>query len=126
MKKAQASIEYIMIFTFLVIVFAVVMKIGLEHASDAREQTEFLMLKDVVTGVKIEILTAFDVEDGYSRNFTTPEHLFTEDYNITISNSTLIAESSRHKYTLSIPPATGTVRNGENQIGKYDGQVQIN
>ncbi|MBN1385586.1 pilus assembly protein [Candidatus Woesearchaeota archaeon] len=125
-KNGQASVEFIILVALLVIIFGFFMKIALDKAYDLRSHKEYLELKDVSSGLKNEIMTAYSVSDGYERQFKMPLVIGEYDYSISLTQGSLDASSGNHQYYLKIPPVTGQPQKGMNTIRKENGIIYLN
>jgi len=126
--KGQASMEVVLLVGFLFAVFVVFIAFVNGQLTDKRAEIELQLLEDVSKKVQGEINIAYNVKDGYSRNFSLPLTLdgSTIDYSIQIWQNNFIANTSTHQYNLAIPTITGSIKKGVNVIRKSNGTVFIN
>lgn len=127
MQKSQTSMEFLFLIVIAFMVSLIFTAVSLEQQNEINFQKEYLLLKDLGLKIQGEILLAANVEDGYSRKFNIPAKLENFDYDIIISNYTLLAvESKNHLFAVRIPSVNGTIIKGNNLITKNNGNIKIN
>lgn len=125
-SKAQISAEFF-VMVGLAFLIAIAFEIAsLDHLNDFRAQKESEAVKDLAVKLQKEVLIATAVEDGYVRIFSVPEKLDTINYTLAMQNYTLIVESKKGFYLVSLPRAVGNFTKGTNKINKTGGVIYIN
>ena len=99
---------------------------SLDHLNDFRAQKEGEAVKDLALKLQKELLIATSVEDGYVRIFNLPEKLDSINYTLMMQNYTLVVESKKGFYLVSLPRAVGNFTKGTNKINKTGGVIYIN
>lgn len=85
-KKAQSSLEFIIILVFILLVVGIVMFAFGQYSVDAKNQEIELMVEDFKKSIDTEIDILADVEEGYSRVVEMPENIMSR-FNLTINAS---------------------------------------
>lgn len=120
-KEAQIAIEFLLLTTFalffLMSILVVLHKISFDN-QNIRVQTS---IEDLGTSIKNEIITASEMEKGYTREINLPLTLSGKSYNLTIDeslsgNSFLVINSGTIEMYFSIPKTSGTLSPGPNLI----------
>lgn len=127
-KKAQSSIELIILVGFLLFIFIVFVGQIQKNIGDKAIEKKNILIRDIVLNVQKEIILATESSNGYYREFKIPEKLINEDYEIAIFNNFVYANTTNLKYAIAvdIPNAIGTVNKGINVIRKESGVVYVN
>jgi hypothetical protein len=89
MKKAQISVEFIMIFTLVfaaVIGFIVIIN---SRLTDIKNDQDVLIMKDLASNIKSEIALAASVNNNYLRRFSIPSRLEGREYKIALTTDEL-------------------------------------
>jgi len=139
MKKAQVSIEFIGVTTFMFAIFILFMGIFAVRMGNIKEEANWQRLKDVSEIVEAELEIASSVEDGYSRSFSLPQRIEGKEYEmnlyaydgVTITATTMyiryINFSMGTNYSVRLPNnVRGNIYIGENNITKSNGTVCVN
>jgi len=125
--KAQASMEVLMLMSFLFLVFIIFLGFMNSRLSTEHSEKEALFLRDVSNKIQSEIRLAYNAKEGYMRNFTLPEKLENKiDYDIEITGNSLLTKTLKHQYVMTIPEITGAVAKGNNLIRKTNQTIIIN
>lgn len=81
----------------------------------------------IVTTVEREINMAVRFGDGYSRNFTLPEDIDGQDYNLNIHDDLRLLEikwaDERKTRQILVNDSQGNLTPGENRIKNSDGKI---
>jgi len=86
----------------------------------------YVSLEDLAFKIKMEIDLAYSVKDGYQRNFTLPQKVNFENYNLSVINNDLSLKMKDYEYSLILPDFTGNITKGVNTIRKENGVVYVN
>lgn len=89
-NKGQGSPEFIVVISFVMLIFVVIMVISIQKQKDAYDMQVFLDAKRVAASIGDNINMIAKNGDGYYKYFSIPEYLhgFT-DYNITLNSNFL-------------------------------------
>src|SRR3989344_1609365 len=124
-NKAQFAIEFIVLISFMFIIFlgftAVITSKILESRENNRQQTA----EDIAALAKNEIDLARSVSDGYNRTFNLPAAIEGNSYNISIiDNRELVVNYLDKEYVSFLQGSIiGTISPGKNSIAKENGIV---
>ena len=127
-KYAQTAIEFMILIGFVLFFFTVFfLAIGGNMSGKLREKKN-LDIKDIALTVQDEINLALQSSDGYSRNFTLPEKIGNEDYDIDIVEDMVYVRTVDNKYAIALPVmnVTGNIRKNVNTIKKENGRILLN
>ncbi len=131
MKRAQVSIEFILLgvmgFFFLFVVIGAIMV----FSADKTKQNTFDELTDLGKSLQQEFLLASKVQNGYQREFSIPETINNLDYSIVIGNSSssngyMSLIFSNQEIFYIIPVVNGTMQKGLNVLTKQNNTLQLN
>lgn len=128
MKRAQASLELMILIGFLLLSFAIFLLTIQAHMSDSIKERGRAEITEVATAIQTEIELATKSIDGYKREFKTPTTQYLGAYTISINESILFIESedSEYIYSLAVENITGQPIRGTNIIEKQNGNVLLN
>ena len=79
-KKAQSSIELIILVGFLLFIFIVFVGQIQKNIGDKAIEKKNILIRDIVLNVQKEIILATESSNGYYREFKIPEKLINENY----------------------------------------------
>lgn len=127
-EKSQTAIEFMILIGFVLFFFTVFFLAIGGNMSDKLREKKNLDIKDIALTVQDEINLALQSSDGYSRNFTLPEKIGNEDYDIDIVGDMVYVRTVDNKYAIALPVAnvTGNIRKNENTIKKENGEIKLN
>jgi len=139
MRKAQASIEVVLLISFMALVSAVFLLAINERITWIQKQKDLKLIEDMSSVIGDEITLALGVEDGYSRTFEIPQTLRGINYSVELwSSSTMKTKHSelvlqyvnftKRYETVRILPkkVNGIIYKGKNNITKENGTVCLN
>ena len=86
-RKAQFAIEFIILISFMFLVFLIFMSIISSKILEAKENERQQISEDIAGLVKNEVQLAKSVSNGYSRNFNIPNKIRGMDYGIEITEN---------------------------------------
>ena len=117
-----------MLVSFMLIVIVGFYFLTTSKISEAREESDREIAKDIANMAYREIETALSMNDGYKREFTMPSKVNGVDYSITlIDNKEITVNYLGYEYIRFIPSSvTGTIAKSRNTIYKNNGVVFIN
>lgn len=129
--NAQFAIEFIVLISFMFLIFLGAIAIITSKVLEAKENERQQIAKDLATLAENEIQLAKSATNGYSRTFNLPAKISGNSYTIEIiDNRELIVkypENAEDEYVLFLPEKiVGDINPGENSIKKEDTIVYIN
>jgi hypothetical protein len=134
MKKAQTSMEFVILTGFMLMAFLVFYIVIQSKLVEANRGSADKAAKQVETMVVNELKVAESVTDGYYREFELPQRVNGINYNIQIlsgvSNTPEIVITYYNKervYFVSQGYVDGlsTITKGKNSISKTNGKIMI-
>ncbi len=128
-KKAQSSIEFVVLFTFLLIfftVFTIFIQSRIAEAKQTRDKNTIEELSEVIFN---EITIAELMPTNFSRNFSLPPTLDGKSYEINIFEGIeLVIDYRNREYVFFFPRNFSTDSNltrGKNTISKFLNNSEI-
>ena len=127
-RKAQFAIEFIILISFMFLVFLVFMSIISSKILEAKENERQQIAEDIAGLVKNEVQLAKSISNGYSRNFDVPNKIKGMDYDLEIiENRELVVNYIDKEYVSFLPEKVcGDVFIPNNEISKEEGIVCLN
>ena len=127
-NKAQFAMEFIVLISFMFIIFLGFTAVITSKILDARESGRQQNAEDIATLAKNEIDLAGSVSDGYVRNFNLPDTIEGNSYNISIiDNRELVVKYLDKEHVLFLQDnIRGNINSGKNTIRKENGIVYVN
>jgi len=127
-KKAQGSVEFIILIGFILFFFIAFLVIIQENIGDKTKERQNVLLGEVVKIVQDEINLAYESSEGYSRDFEIPDKINNQDYEINITAGDVYAVISGGKNAIALPVAevNGEISKGLNHIKKEAGEIKLN
>ena len=127
-NKAQFAIEFIVLISFMFVIFLGFTAVITSKILDAKESERQQTAEDIATLAKNEIDLARSVSDGYNRTFNLPAAIEGNSYNISIiDNRELVVKYLDKEHVLFLQDnVAGNVNSGKNTITKENGIVYIN
>jgi len=128
-KKAQTAIELIIVMGFLIFFFIIFTGVIQSKIQEKSEEKKTIIIKDIVKTVQEEIDLAVKSSDGYRREFKLPEKILNDDYDISIFEGIVYANTTngKHAIAVNIKNVTGIISNMNiNIITKQNGIVYLN
>ncbi len=141
MKKAQSSVELVLLLGFMFLVFNVMIAGLFYRLSEIETEKELFRIDEINNIARAEIMLAHSVEDGYNRIFYLPQRINGLDYNIRIVGQDQIEDEEKygeiiaeyvdyhrkHQSVRIIPiNVRGEIYKGENKIEKRQGVICLN
>ena len=127
-NKAQFAIEFIVLLSFMFVIFLGFTAVITSKILDAKESERQQTAEDIATLAKNEIDLARSVSDGYNRSFNLTAAIEGNSYNISIiDNRELVVKYLDKEHVLFLQDnVVGNVNSGKNTITKEKGIVYIN
>ena len=126
LKRAQVSMEFVFLIGLAFAVMVVFIAATRSEFNTLQSEEERSLVKDVSVMVQHELVLASNVENGYIRIFEIPQKLEGIEYNISVTNNTLLAATDDYEYVLNVPSVVGNLQKGDNTINKTDGVIYLN
>jgi hypothetical protein len=126
--KAQFAIEFVVLISFMFLIFLGVIAVITSKVLEAKENERQQIAEDIATLAENEIKLAKSATDGYSRTFKLPNKIKGNSYSIEIiDNRELVVNYLDREYVLFLQEdVVGNINPGENTIRKEDVVVYIN
>ncbi|MCK5342396.1 MAG: hypothetical protein KAR20_03280 [Candidatus Heimdallarchaeota archaeon] len=127
-KRAQVSIEFIMILGALLFFASIFMLVIQGNMEDRMYQRENILVKEIALIVQNEINLALQSGDGYLREFELPQKAGNLNYEINIDSGIVYIKTtnSRHALTLQVADVVGDINITKNTIEKINGVLYLN
>lgn len=133
MQKSQSSMEFVILVSFMMLVFALFFIVIQQRAAIANEEKNDAAADNVKNLALNEIKLAESVSDNYYREFSLPNNLNGLDYNISImqgvggSSEIVIKYANKEKvyYLEGFINSASTLGSGLNSITKSGNVVLI-
>ncbi len=103
MKRAQATVEFTLLMTFLLFIFLATFIVIGNRMEDVNKTNEEALVREFMAMILDEINFARIVEDGYSRTFSVPRRLENVNYTLEIANSTFLVVYYKNTSYVSRP-----------------------
>src|SRR3989338_7112154 len=126
-NNAQFSIEFIMLISFMFLVFLGFIAVVTSRIIEAKENERQQIAEDIAALARNEIDIAKSMTDGYARNFAIPAKIKGNSYTIKIINDReLVVKYLDKEYVEFLPEkVVGNVNIGLNEISKIGNTVYI-
>jgi len=124
--KGQVALEFIMMVSFMLVAFIVIMTLIFWQQEQTHRKEEQLILEDTASMIQVEILTAEKVSEGYARTFIIPASLQGAPYTVGQDNHTVIVSTQQYSVSKRIPEVHGELRFGLNSIRTGNGTIYVN
>ena len=126
-RKAQISVEFMMLFVFFIGILAVAMVYAMQNLQAVSSSRMGLEAGKVLSLAKSKLDTAFLEGDGFSTNFTLPQQIMSQDYSVNISSGFLLIEVANATYSnpLITKDIEGAPRKGDNALRNVNGRLMI-
>lgn len=128
MKRAQTSIEFIILIGGVLFFFVIMMMVFQQNIASKTTERKNLAVQEVALGIQKEISLAASSSDGYQRNFNIPQTILGMEYNVTLDTLSIYIYTLNGDYasSLRIEKVTGQIQKGNNFIRKVDGEILLN
>ena len=126
--KAQVSIEFLALVSFMVLTFLIYTPFFWQQQLDIEVEKEYLIGEKIALSVKKEIDIAVMFGSGYKRNFTLPGQISNSDYVIAIENKTLKIrwKNRATEENLIAHNISGNPKTGFNTLSNLNDVIYIN
>jgi len=127
-NKGQTALEFIILIGVVIFFTTIFFAIINENLGQKNFEKRDIEIKLIASNVQDEINLALRSSDGYSRNFTIQEKIYSQDYQINITGDLVYLKTSdsKHAIALPVPKLVGDIKKGNNIIKKRDGIIYLN
>ena len=127
-NKAQSSIEFFILIGAVLFFFMIILLAVQTSIADDIKQKKNIAIKEIALNLQDEVSLASSSTDGYSRTFSLPTDIQTDDYLINITGNLIFIRTTDGKHALALPVLniTGQPKKGDNIIKKLSGSVLLN
>lgn len=125
-KKAQITLEFILLFSIVFFLFIGLEKVISVRIGLRRDAKINNALEDIGGVVKDEISNAQKAVGDYSRTFDIPDNLFGMNYSVNIENQFLVVEYDKYQFITLVENISGQPKPGSNIIRKINKKICIN
>ena len=128
MKKAQSSIELIVLVTAALIFLLALTSIFYQKVSQKTLEKRDFLIQELALTAQNELNIAAQAADGYYREFEIPQKIQNIDYNISLTGGTIYIVTADGKHAMALPAqnASGDFVKGANKIRKQNATVYLN
>ena len=127
-NKAQSSIEFFILIGAVLFFFMIILLAVQTSIADDIKQKKNIAIKEIALNLQDEVSLASSSTDGYSRTFSLPTDIQTDDYLINITGNLIFIRTTDGKHALALPVlnVTGQPKKGDNTLKKLSGSVLLN
>ncbi len=129
MRKAQVSMEFVLLMTFMILAFTVVFIVVQQKAGEIQSSLTGSQAEEIANILKNEVEMAYTATDGYLKEFWIPDYINGEAYTVDIKDqSELIIEYKDQTYLSFLATnVTGNIHSdkGYHLISKNNGIITI-
>ena len=120
--KAQASMEFIVLISFVLLIFAVFTPFLWKQQNEILSERKTLTAEKIALIIKKEVDMAVMFGSGYERNFTIPNDILGSNYTISIHGKILVLNwnSGETQEILITNKTSGIPSPGKNKISNED------
>lgn len=125
MRRGQASLEFVMLISFMMLVFVGFFSLANTQLNASREQEIQQQASDIAERFVEQVRLASLMQDGFARSFRLPTDVDGIAYNIALIDNwevVVIHQGYEHVEFLSAN-VTGQINRGLNTIHKRDGLI---
>lgn len=101
--KAQVSMELVLIFSFVLVIFIAFMGLITQQFTEASEKKEYKEMAILAENIKNEVMIASQVYNNYLRKFEIPYTINQRPYTILLEKDVLSINTSDKEYILILP-----------------------
>jgi hypothetical protein len=126
-KKAQVSIEFMILFIFFLGLLAFAIISVMQSVQDVSASSVGLEAQKELSVLRSKLDTAFLEGDGFSTNFTLPQKIIGLDYSMNVSSGFALIQVNNLTYSTPIISrnVSGYPRKGENALRNSGGNLVI-
>lgn len=126
-SKGQASFEFLVVITFLSIMFAAAIPTLGDRQIAITERGVSQQGAAIADRIAYEFDLAMAQGDGYYRSFELPKEIAYSSYNVTVGNGTVLVRwAQTHRFTgTAATNVSGTIEPGQNTIQNSDGMIEV-
>jgi len=120
----QVAMEFLLMTGFSIIMIIILLIVVLNISQSNAESRTYDDIRDFGQALQQELLLASELEDGYIRELDIPLTINSQQYNITIYNSTkytyMIITYMLQEIYYAVPPIEGEFKKGKTYLHKND------
>ena len=126
-RRAQSSLEFIMIFTLLLAILSVGATVAWVRVYNINQASRNLEITKVLDAAGDKINLAFLEGDGFSTSFITPSTISGQAYDIEIHRNNVVIYFANSTYSKSLftENVTGVIQKGRNSVINMQGEIMI-
>lgn len=126
-RKAQTSVEFLIIFVFLLTALATMSYISFQKSNDILENQKALEAEKTLRTISDKINIVFIEGYGFSMNVTLPQKVYAEDYTFELYENRLTINifNASYRRLLATENITGLPQPGINVLENVNGVVVI-
>lgn len=129
-RTAQVSLEFLSLMSFALLLLVVMLVISYRTLSTTATQATYDGMQDVAQSIRLELVTASALPDGYYRSYQLPVEIQKRYYTITNTidgnSSVIVVQFAEHQVSVRAPACNGTFNPGTNTIAKLGGELLCN
>lgn len=125
-KKAQTTIEFLIVLGSAIMFAAVFLLIITENMAERNRLNEEIAVKQLALNIQNEINLASGASNGYSREFYIEELINNKNYTIEIIDDRIYVSTEKNAISLHIEKIQGSIKKGRNTIRKEDNNIYLN
>ncbi len=126
--KGQSSIEFLIIVSFMTLIFVSLFSLASGRLSEAKEGNSAQAAQDIALRVVNQIALVSEVSDGFASTFTIPQAVAGQTYTLDlIDGREVVVYYQNYEHVEFLPfNVSGNVTFGQNTIAKKGGRVYLN
>jgi hypothetical protein len=129
LKKSQSSLEFLLIITFMVMVFVSFFALANSKLGESQEQQVYGTATQLADLVVNQVELASGLNDGYSTTFTLPQNLEGASYAVSIIDErelVVVFNGYEHVEFLPMNITGNPLQFGLNVLWKRNGELELN
>ncbi len=126
-KKGQASLEFVVMFVFIMVFFAVTLSSIMDHRSFLQSHQESVEGVRIADRIGYELDMVLAKGDGFYRNFRIPETVDGHEYSVEIIGGEIVVRWRGRTVFSSTSAQTvnGSITGGENFLRNNEGVIEV-
>jgi hypothetical protein len=126
-RRSQLALEFVLLVGLSITMAMVLVIFMYDLQRDNLTEKIDVKMRDFGYSVHQELLTAYDMNPGYSRTFYLSDQIERTGYNVSIlGNRTLLVQYGEKSLYYTIPFIGGSIQKGSNTIRNVDGNIYLN
>ena len=125
-NKSQGGMEFLIISGAVLFLF-VIFFVAIQTSTEGRnKEKELIIIQNLALSVQDEISLASESASGYQREFTIPQKISNQDYDITLVEGSVYIKTGRNALSLQVDEVIGQIKKGINIIKNEQGKIYLN